>query len=150
MCIDVVVRMADMETADWAPNRRIVVVLLRADTCSNSMTGPSLGADARFYIDHIRFDAETSAIIGLEMWHVHQLRVDVLAHQDVPHHRLASDAERQRFDVVRELPLMLLDDPVVQWLGFAIDDVVAIELDDADTGRIVQLRRIVSAPTQRF
>jgi len=149
IAIDTRARIADFETQRYRLQRRLVVVLLRADTCSNSMTAPTLGADARFYMDHIRFDAEMSEIIGLEMWHVDQLRIDVLAHVDVPRHRIPTAEERKKYNV-KYLPLMLLDDPVARWLGFSIDDVIAIDLEDADMGRSVQLRRIVSTPTQRF
>jgi len=131
--------------ADGAGERRLDVVLLRADAAGSSF---KLGVEARHYVDQLRLDATTSQTIRVQLWHIDDVAIDVLDHVDVPTHRLATDAERRRF-AADELPLLLLDDPAARWHGFAIDDVVAIERVDADVGRSVVLHHVVERPAPR-
>ena len=144
--IDWALRAAHDETAHLAADdRRLDVALLRADAANSSL---KLGVVARHYIDQLRLNAATSQTVRVQLWHVNDVAIDVLDHVDVPTHRLATDAERRRFSA-DELPLLLLDDAAARWHGFAIDDVVAIERDDADTGRCVVLHCVVERPAPR-
>jgi len=142
--VDMAIRQAHAETVVGGGDdtRRLEVVLLHAEKVDTKLT---VGIDARFFIDHLRLNRERAKLVNCDLWHVCELHIDVLAHIDVPVHRLATKDECARFDA-EDLPLMLLDDPVRRWHGFLIDDVVAIEFNDADVGRRLQLRRVVERP----
>ena len=138
--VDQVVMQAHAESQQPGEKRRLDVLLLHSEPPSKKGQ-QSVGVDARFFIDHFRLNRKNASKINCDLWHLDQLFIDAVAHTDTPPHRLATRAERRHVDAAL-LPLLLIDDPMRRWHGFLIDDVVAVDLDDADTGRQLRLLRV--------
>jgi DNA-directed RNA polymerase subunit H (RpoH/RPB5) len=123
------IHLADTESTN--DRRRLVVLLLHSGR-------HKLNVDGRETIDYI---GNRLANMRIETWHVDDFDINPVDHELTPLHRRATDEEKRAFDD-DDIPLIRHDDPVVRWMGFEKNEIVAIERETVDFGRQLYFRRV--------